>query len=69
MVEVFKTNVGEVARAKELVILLQQHFPDSRINFDLEDRDRILRIEGPCCLPSAVVLLLEQQGVRCVVLE
>ena len=69
MVEVFKTDVQEVEEASQLVALLQEHFPDSRINFDLHDCDKILRIEGKHCIPSQVEVLVQQNGYSCNVLE
>lgn len=46
LVEIFKTDIGQVRVAAHIVQQLSQHFPDYRINFDLEDCDRILRIES-----------------------
>ncbi len=45
MVEVFKTNVEEVSDASKIVTILLQYFPDSTINFDLDDCDKVLRIK------------------------
>jgi len=45
MVEIFKTNVEEVSMASIIVEKLHQEFPAYRINFDLNDCDRILRVE------------------------
>jgi hypothetical protein len=45
MVEVFKTNVTSVRQARELVVMIESCFEVERVNFDLEDCDRILRIE------------------------
>jgi hypothetical protein len=69
MVEVFKTDVQETEEADQLVALLQEHFPGSRINFDLHDCDKILRIEGKHCIPSQVEVLVQQNGYSCNVLE
>ena len=46
MIEVFKTNVPEVCVAQNIIALLLEHFPESKINFDLHDCDKILRFEG-----------------------
>jgi hypothetical protein len=46
MIEVFKTNVQEVEQSILIVGKLLEHFPNSAINFDLEDCDKILRIHG-----------------------
>jgi hypothetical protein len=69
MVEVFKTNVQKVSQAKKLVALLLQNFPGNKINFDLKDCDKILRIEGDSFLPEKVILLVKENGFTCKVLE
>jgi hypothetical protein len=69
MVEVFKTNVEGISQAQKLVALLLQHFPGSKINFDLDDCDNILRVEGRDFVPVKVKQLLEANGFYCWVLE
>jgi len=69
MVEVFKTDVYEMADAKTILALLYEHFPDSRINFDLEDCDKVLRIEGKDIVASKVRTLITKQGFICTELE
>jgi len=44
-VEIFKTTVTRPAQATMVLHKLQQRFPYYRINFDLMDCDRILRVE------------------------
>ena len=68
MVEVFKTNVQEDSTAS-LVEQLLEHFPQSKINFDLEDCDKILRVEGSNVIPGKVIDILMMQGYLCSVLE
>ncbi len=69
MVEVFKTDVQHTEAASRLVTLLLQYFPGHKINFDLHDCDKILRIEGHHCIPSQVEELIQQNGYSCNVLE
>ena len=69
MVEVFQTNVQEKWQAEELVGLLQQHFPYSKINFDLQDCDKILRVDGRYVEPEKVMQLVKENGFVCNVLE
>ena len=69
MVEVFKTNVAAVSDADSLVALLQQCIPGSRINFDLEDCDKVLRIEGTNFAAGNVIRLVEEKGYACCPLE
>ncbi|MDE3145024.1 MAG: hypothetical protein KGL19_12780 [Bacteroidota bacterium] len=68
MVEVFKTNVEEIAQSKILIEKLYYHFPESKINFDLDDCDRILRVEADNVLPETVIELLHQNGYQAEVL-
>jgi hypothetical protein len=69
MIEVFKTNVEEACRAQDLVAVLLQHFPGRKINFDLHDCDKILRVEGENFLVEKVVSLVKQNGFVCNILE
>ena len=69
MVEVFKTNVQETLHADQLVAVLQKHFPAARINFDLHDCDKILRMEGHDIVPSDITTLIQAHGFNCHVLE
>jgi len=45
MVEIFKTNINTAAQAHSVEAALKNFFPDYRINVDLQDCDRVLRIE------------------------
>jgi hypothetical protein len=69
MIEIFKTNVHEASQASKLVALLLEHFPGSRINFDLHDCDKILRVEGRNFVPDKVELLVRERGFKCMALE
>jgi hypothetical protein len=69
MIEVFKTNVQEFAQAQHLVVLLQRHFPGSRINFDLDDCDKILRVEGAHFITEKVMVLVKEKGFQCNLLD
>ena len=46
IVKVFKTNVNDHLDARHIIYLLQQAFINCRINFDLHDCDKILRVES-----------------------
>ena len=69
MVEVFKTDVTEHHQAAMLEGVLLQHFPLFRINFDLDDCDKILRVEGDHVLPERVIEVLGSSGYECMALE
>jgi len=46
MVEVFKTNIQEICEAKILSKLIEREFRNYEANFDLEDCDKILRVQN-----------------------
>ncbi|WP_309640725.1 hypothetical protein [Flavobacterium sp.] len=70
MIEVFKTNVQFQKDAELIVSNLEMKLLNSKINFDLEDCDKILRIEGANKSKSKYVLSFMQQiGYNCQVLE
>jgi hypothetical protein len=69
MVEVFKTNVSHIVVADELSSELSTQLPNSRISFDLEDCDKILRIESTVVHPAIVLNTLRKRGFACEVLE
>lgn len=69
VVEVFKTDVRYAPQAEKLVAVLLQNFPDCRINFDLEDCDKILRMEGESIDSGAIIKIMEKNGFACEVLE
>lgn len=69
MVEVFKTNVKKPKQAKQVIAVLQQSLPGSKINFDLDDCDKILRIEGSALRVRTVETLVRETGFACNTLE
>ncbi len=69
IVEVFKTNVQQKKEAQMLLQLLAQHFPAHKINFDLSDCDRVLRVEGEQVVPHRIIALLNANHYQCIVLE
>ena len=71
MVEVFKTNVNNPADANLLIDRIHKTFMDYEANFDLHDRDNILRVK---CTTGAVqasllINLLNDFGFLAEVLE
>lgn len=68
-VEIFKTNVHEPAESKRLIGRLLAQLPGRRINFDLSDCDRILRVEGESVCTETVALILRTAGFHCELLE
>ena len=46
MLEVFKINVSRKCEAKRLLTKLAEPMPGCHFNFDLEDSEKILRVEA-----------------------
>lgn len=69
MVEVFKTNVNTKKEAFRVLKILAEKFPHLKINFDLRDCDRILRIEGDEISPLKIIHILQAERYLCAALE
>lgn len=69
MVEVFKTNVHKKAQCKMLLGILSKTFPSFKINFDLLDCDKVLRVEGDNMESLRIMTLVKENGFKCEVLE
>ena len=68
MVEVFKTNVQQHEQADQLASVLRGRFDFCKINFDLDDCDKILRVEGKHICVETIIEILNTRGLRCEVL-
>ena len=69
MVEVFKTNVQKKAQSKMLHCILSEAFPSFKINFDLSDCDKVLRVEGDTMEAFRIIMLVKEYGFNCEVLD
>lgn len=69
MVEVFKTNVYDAETADEIARHLVGLIPGGRVSFDLEDCDKILRIENESINPDKIKTFLSEKGFNCEILE
>ena len=69
VIMVFKTNVLKYRDAKKLLSYLLEQFPTHRVNFDLEDCDKILRIEGTQISCETIIYILNKNNYQCLVLE
>ena len=60
MIKIFKTDVSNFQLAGYLLDCLSIQYPNYKMNFDLEDCDNILRIEGTeLCSESIIKQVLE----------
>lgn len=69
MVEIFKTNVRRVNEAKMLIQKLAEHFPKHKINFDLSDCDKILRVQGKKIPEEKIIDVVTSLRYECKILE
>jgi hypothetical protein len=70
MIEIFKTNVQFQKEAQLIVNQLQSKLVTAKINFDLEDCDKILRIEETKKINNQYIIIhLKQLGYYCEILE
>ena len=69
MVEIFKTNVRKISESKILLQKLSEHFPDHKMNFDLSDWEKILRVQGEDISVEEITELLNKENYQCRVLE
>lgn len=65
MIRVFATNLKNPTEADFLVKEILIAYPQHRVNFDLEDCDNILRIEGTDFSSDSVVNILKENGYEC----
>lgn len=69
MIEIFKTNVQKKSETNHIIAIIKKQFPDYVINFDLEDCDRILRVEAAKLEPRDIINYLNCLGYICIKLE
>ncbi len=69
MAELFKTNVQQHFDAIRLKELLVAEFPKATFRFDLQHKDKLLRVEGWNVPASRIVQILKHEGFYCEVVE
>jgi hypothetical protein len=68
MVEVFKTNVDNAVVAEQIRETIRKQFPRCKVNFDLEDCDKILRVE-PTISTESIISIVQNHNYFCELLE
>jgi hypothetical protein len=70
VVEIFKTNVTQPEAAEKIVSELKRALPLAKINFDLDDCDKVLRVEIDSeSLIHSIVQHLHSAGYWCELLK
>lgn len=67
-VEVFKTSVTKPMQAEVILATLINSFPNIKPNFDLDDCDRVLRVEGEF-VSTEIISFLKAKGYSCELLK
>lgn len=62
---IFRTNVNCQNIVSQLGLLLNKHWAISGWNFDLEDCDKILRIEASSKISEEIIKILKDRGLNC----
>ena len=65
VIQVFKTNVLEQQHADMLCDLVQNEITVQRANFDLDDCDKIFRVESTGNVDNKIIGLFRLYGFRC----
>jgi hypothetical protein len=69
MVEIFKTNIQRKKLANYIIDLLSSHYPFFKINIDMKDCDKVLRVEGHHVSCEEIINRLHSLNIQCQVLE
>jgi len=69
MVEAFKTNVQKKIQSEMLLCIFSEAFPSFKINFDLSDCDKVLRVEGDNIEALNIMILVKENGFKCEILD
>ena len=69
MVEVFKTDIQKKSQTKKLLYILSEAFPSLKINIDFSDFDKVLRVEGDNIEPLRIMMLVNENGFKCEILD
>jgi len=59
----------KLKQANKILRLLSTKYPDAKINFDLSDCDKILRLEVPKTGVDEIIKQLKRTGFKCEVLR
>ena len=65
MVFVFKTNISNRLQTKRLCKQFEEQLSISKWSFDLEDCDKVLRIESSFEVTKQVIQLMQENGYSC----
>ena len=65
IISVYKTDVNAKSKLRKAKPVLNRILLDSKWNFDLEDCDKILRVESYISFSEILIKELSQIGIHC----
>ena len=65
MVHIFKTNISTLRQLKMAELLLSRENRIERWNVDIEDCDKVLRVETDALNESQIVTLMRREEIYC----
>ncbi len=68
-VKIFSTDIENTTQVHNISSAICSLFPQSMVTVDLEDCDRVLRVEGDIPSNAYIIDLLSKFGIRCEVLK
>ena len=69
MVDVFTKTIQEPNQAQRVLSTLRRVSPGVKITIDLDQCENILRVKGPQFDSARLIVLVNQAGFRCEVME
>lgn len=69
MIKVFRTNVWRQWDADYVIAMLREMYAGYKITIDLDDCDKVLRVEGAAFRPEDIIRELEKMMFLCAEME
>ncbi|HEY0272725.1 MAG TPA: hypothetical protein VGC22_06030 [Chitinophaga sp.] len=69
MIGIFKTNINTTDARQHIVSALRDRFPVQSCHVDLDDCDKVLRVEAQQLQEAAIIAFVKQEGFECAPLE
>jgi hypothetical protein len=64
-VEIFRTFVNNEKQARKICEILNSQLENTKVNFDLDDCDKVLRVESPEIDINKIRWIMENLGYSC----
>lgn len=64
-IEIYKTNIYTETDACRVIEMVKTKFPEAKVNCDLQDCDKVLRIEGFYLNSQLIIDIVKKNGFLC----